>query len=56
MKTLIQTLAKLFLQETIDSSYVAHKKFGGFRKCGDMNINDYILEFDQRYQKSVKHT
>ena len=55
MKTLIQTLNKLFLQETIDSAYDAYKNFDGFRKPGDMHINDYIVEFDQRYQKSVKH-
>ena len=55
MKALIQTLDKLFLQETIDSAYDAYKNFDGFRKPGDMHINDYIVEFDQRYQKSVKH-
>ena len=55
MKTLIQALDKWFLQETIDSAYEAYKHFDGFRKPGDMNINDYIVEFDQRYQKSVKH-
>jgi len=55
MKTLIQTLDKLFLQENIDSAYDAYKNFDGFRKPSDMNINDYIVEFYQRYQKSVKH-
>ena len=55
MKTLIQILDKLFLQETIDSAYDAYKNFDGFRNPGDMHINDYIVEFDQRYQKSVKH-
>ena len=55
MNTLIETLDKLFLQETIDSAYDAYKNFDGFRKPGNMNIHDYIVEFDQRYQKSVKH-
>ena len=55
MKTLIQTLDKWFLQEAIDSAYDAHKNFNGFRKPGDMNINDYIVEFDQRYHKIVQH-
>ena len=52
---MIQTLDKLLLQEAIDSAYDAYKKFDGFRKLGDMNINDYIVEFDQRYQKTVEH-
>ena len=55
MKTLIRTLDKFFSQETINSAYDAYKNFDGFRKPGDMNINDHIVEFDQRYQKSVKH-
>ena len=43
------------MRETTDSAYDAYKNFAGFRKPGDMNIHDYIVKFDQRYQRSVKH-
>ena len=48
MNTLIETLDTLFLQETIDSSYDAYKHFDGLRKPGDMNKNNYIVEFYQK--------
>lgn len=55
MDILISALDGLFLRETIDTAYEAYKNFDGFRKPEHMAISDYIIEFDQRYQKSTKY-
>ena len=55
MSTLITKLDTVFLKEKKDSAYEAYKDFDSYRRIDDMNINEYVTEFDQKYQKSVKY-
>ena len=54
MDTLISALDELFLQKTINTAYEAFKNFDGSWRPENMAISDYIIEFDQKYQKKYE--
>ena len=55
MKKLLKTLDKLYLKETIDSTYEEYKSFDTFRKQEDMSMSEYIMEFDRRYERNKRY-
>ena len=55
MKTLIDTLDKVFLKEQVDCAYESYTNFDKYKKEVSMSMSDYIIEFDQRYQKTRKY-
>lgn len=54
MNTLIQALDNVFQKERVDSAYEAYKTFDGYRKSDSTSMGDFIIEFDQRYQRTRK--
>ena len=55
MKTLTDKLNGVFLKEKKDCASEAYKNFDSFRKSENVSMAEYIVEFDQKYQKSVKY-
>ena len=54
MTVLIAALDKVFLSDEQDNSYAAYTNFEQFKKTADMSMNDYIIEFERRYNKTKK--
>lgn len=55
IKTLLAELDKVFQKERVDSAYEAYKTFDAYRKADSTSMSEYIIEFDQRYQKTRKY-
>lgn len=55
MTTLITKLDDIFLKERKDCAYEAYRHFNNFSKSGDMSMGDYIIQFEQLYNKSTKY-
>ena len=51
IKELIAKLDTLFLKDTEQRIYGAYDDFEKFKRNSDMNINDYIIEFEKRSSK-----
>ena len=43
------TLERLYLKDNKSLAYIAYEKFGSFQRPTEMNIIDYINEFEQLY-------
>ena len=52
---LLTELDKLFLRNKVDLAYATYKAFDQFTKSSDMSMNDYVIGFEQRYNKAKKH-
>ena len=55
VETLISELDKLFLKNKVDMTYETYSAFDKFHREENMNISDYIVEFEQRYNKCKKY-
>ena len=53
VKELIAKLDTLFLKDTEQRIYGAYDDFEKFKRNSDMNINDYIIEFEKRNSSTV---
>ena len=51
---LIEKLDDVFLTEEHENSYVAYSSFENFKKEPDVNMCDFIIEFERRYNKTKK--
>ena len=51
---LIEKLDGVFLTEEHENSYVAYSSFENFKKEPDVNMCDFIIEFERRYNKTKK--
>ena len=54
MDVLISELDKCFLQEVKDSAYQAYKNFDTFVRSDTQSCNDYIIEFEHKYNRAKK--
>ncbi|CAG2240934.1 unnamed protein product [Mytilus edulis] len=52
---LITELDKLFEKDKIDQAYAAYTVFDKFHRIDDVSMSDYIIEFEQRYNKCKKY-
>ena len=48
-------LDSLFLKDSDQRMYAAYDKFEKFKRTTDMNINDFIIEFEKRNAKLIEH-
>ena len=56
VKELIAKLDTLLLKDTEQRIYGAYDDFEKFKRNSDMNINDYIIEFEKRNSKLKEHS
>ena len=54
MDILISELDKCFLQEVKDSAYQAYKNFDTFVRSDIQSCNNYIIEFEHKYNRAKK--
>ena len=54
MNLLFEKLDKVFPSETIVEAYSMYSAFISFKRTGQMNMSDYILEYEHLYQKMVQ--
>ncbi|CAC5376985.1 unnamed protein product [Mytilus coruscus] len=52
---LIAELDKLFEKDKVDQAYVTYSIFDKFHRREDVSMSDYIIEFEQRYNKCKKY-
>ena len=55
VKTIVETLDKLYLQDKAESGFQAFDSFIKFRRPASMSIKDYVLDFNIRYSKLKCH-
>lgn len=55
MEKLIAQLYKVFLRDDKDKAYEAYKNVDAFKITENMEISNYILEFDKRNNKAKKY-
>ena len=49
LNLLINILEKLYVKDSKASAYLAHEKFESFQRPADLNIIDYLHEFERLY-------
>lgn len=54
MKTLLAKLDDVFLKEEKDRAYEAYSYFDGITKESSVSMTDYIIDFEQRYNRMKK--
>lgn len=54
MKTLVEALDSVFLKEEKDRAYDAYTDFDNIKRENDVSMTDYIVHFEQRYNKMRK--
>ena len=52
---LIAELDKLFDKDKIDQAYSAYTAFDKFHRGGTMDMSEYMIEFEQKYNKCKKY-
>ena len=52
---LFEKLDKVFQKETIDEAYSTYWAFISFNRTDQMNMSDYVLEYEHLYQKMINH-
>ena len=52
---LFEKLDKVFQNETIDEAYSTYSAFISFNRTDQINMSDYILEYEYLYQKLIQH-
>ena len=55
MQTILRKLDEVFLKDDKDKAYEAYRDFDSFKRPEDTTMNDYIIEFDRRYNISKKY-
>ncbi len=55
MATLMTKLDDVFLKEEKDCAYEAYSYFDGITKNGLVSMTDYIIDFEQQYNKMKKY-
>ncbi len=55
MATLMTKLDYVFLKEEKDCAYEAYSYFDGITKNGLVSMTDYIIDFEQRYNRMKKY-
>lgn len=55
MKTLTDTLDKVFEKEKIDSTYEAYTQFDKFSRKDGTSISDYVMEYERLYNRCKKY-
>ena len=51
VKSIIEQLDKIVLKDSDTRAYIAFKKFYSYRRMSGVSITDFVVEFDQLYQK-----
>ena len=49
MDVLLKALDELFLRDEIDLAYSAYSNFESFKKGESVSMNDFIIEYERRY-------
>ena len=55
VQVLIAELDKVFEKDKLNQVYSAYQGFDKFKRDGSLNMSDYIVEFEQRYNKAKKY-
>lgn len=55
MATLLAKLDEVFLKEEKDCAYEAYSYFDGISKDSAVSMADYIIDFEQRYNRMKKY-
>ena len=55
MNLLFEKLDKVFQSETIDEAYSTYSAFISFKRTDQMNMSDYILQYEHLYQKMIQN-
>ncbi len=54
LDAVLEALDTLFKTDTIDAAYAAYSDFDKFKKTEEMNMNEYIIQYERKYTKCVK--
>ena len=55
LDTILAELGKIYKKDTVDSAYEAFECFINFKREPSMNMSEYIIEFEKRYNKAAVH-
>ena len=55
LNVLFAKLDLVYKEEAVDEAYNVYSKFINFSKSDEMNMTDYILEFEHLYNKMIEH-
>ena len=55
LNVLFAKLDLVYQEEAVDEAYNVYSKFINFSKSDEMNMTDYILEFEHLYNKMIEH-
>ena len=55
MNLLFEKLDKVFQSETVDEAYRTYSAFISFQRKDQMDMSEYILEYEHLYQKMMQH-
>ena len=55
LNVLFAKLDYVYKEEAVDEAYNVYSKYINFSKSDEMNMTDYILEFEHLYNKMIEH-
>jgi len=55
LKTLIEAFDELYLRDNVDLSYPALRELGTFAKTEEINMDEFIIEYERRYGQCKKY-